>query len=63
MDLSNFEKMDTVMLMSIINVKLRDDFDGDLDELVKFFDLNRSALEAKLSTAGFEFLSQAKQFR
>ncbi|WED22463.1 DUF4250 domain-containing protein [Vibrio sp. JC009] len=63
MDLANFETMDTVMLMSIINLKLRDDFNGDLDELVKFFDIDRAALEAKLATAGFEFLPETKQFR
>jgi len=63
MDLSKFETMDPVMLMSIVNLKLRDDFSGDLDELVKFFDIDRAALEAKLATAGFEFLPEAKQFR
>lgn len=63
MNLTNFQTMDTVMLMSIINLKLRDDFNGDLDELVKFFDIDRTALEAKLATGGFEFLPQAKQFR
>ncbi|GLO61652.1 hypothetical protein MACH09_21600 [Vibrio sp. MACH09] len=63
MDLSNFASMDTIMLMSIVNLKLRDDFDGDLDELVKFFDIDRKALEEKLATAGFEFLPEAKQFR
>ncbi|GAK86931.1 hypothetical protein JCM19238_4540 [Vibrio ponticus] len=51
------------MLMSIVNLKLRDDFAGDLDELVKFFDIDRQALEAKLATAGFEFLPDAGQFR
>ena len=63
MDLANFEKMDTVMLMSIVNLKLRDDFSGDLNELVKFFDIDRAALEAKLATAGFEFLADIGQFR
>jgi hypothetical protein len=63
MDLSNFEKMDPIMLMSIVNLKLRDDFDGDLNELVKFFDIDRAALEAKLATAGFEFLADIGQFR
>jgi hypothetical protein len=63
MDLSKFESMDTIMLMSIVNLKLRDDFGGDLDELVKFFDIDREALEARLATAGFEFLAEAKQFR
>ncbi|OLQ87224.1 hypothetical protein BIY21_17505 [Vibrio ponticus] len=63
MDLSKFESMDPIMLMSIVNLKLRDDFAGDLDELVKFFDIDRQALEAKLATAGFEFLPDAGQFR
>ncbi len=40
MNLTKFETMDTVMLMSIINLKLRDEFNGDLDELAKFFDID-----------------------
>ncbi|MBD0788465.1 DUF4250 domain-containing protein [Vibrio sp. Y2-5] len=63
MDLANFASMDTVMLMSIVNMKLRDDFNGDLDKLVAYFDIDRAALEAKLATAGFEFLPEAGQFR
>jgi hypothetical protein len=63
MDLANFDKMDPIMLMSIVNLKLRDDFNGDLNELVKFFDIDRAALEAKLATAGFEFLADIGQFR
>ncbi|EGQ8444310.1 DUF4250 domain-containing protein [Vibrio cholerae] len=63
MNLANFATMDPIMLMSIINMKLRDDFGGDLDKLVKYFDIDRSALEAKLVSAGFEFLPQVGQFR
>ncbi|MFM2589137.1 DUF4250 domain-containing protein [Vibrio sp. TBV020] len=63
MNLANFENMDPVMLMSIVNMKLRDDFGGDLDKLVAYFDIDKSALEAKLSTAGFDFLPEAGQFR
>ncbi|WP_117235196.1 DUF4250 domain-containing protein [Vibrio maerlii] len=63
MNLANFESMDPIMLMSIVNMKLRDDFAGDLDKLVNYFDISREALEAKLATAGFEFLPEAKQFR
>lgn len=53
MNLANFATMDPIMLMSIINMKLRDDFGGDLDKLVNYFDIDRSALEAKLASAGF----------
>ncbi|MEK2141371.1 DUF4250 domain-containing protein [Vibrio parahaemolyticus] len=63
MNLANFESMDPVMLMSIVNMKLRDDFGGDLDKLVAFFDIDRAALEAKLATARFDFLPEAGQFR
>lgn len=63
MNLANFESMDPVMLMSIVNMKLRDDFGGDLDQLVAYFDIDKSALEAKLATAGFDFLPDAGQFR
>lgn len=63
MNLANFESMDPIMLMSIVNMKLCDDFGGDLDKLVAFFDIDRAALEAKLATAGFDFLPDAGQFR
>ncbi|MGL6261079.1 DUF4250 family protein [Vibrio sp. WXL210] len=63
MNLANFESMDPIMLMSIANMKLRDDFGGDLDKLVAFFEIDKAALEAKLAKAGFEFLPDAGQFR
>lgn len=63
MNLANFEKMDPVMLMSIVNMKLRDDFGGDLDRVVNFYEIDKAALIAKLESAGFEYLPDAKQFR
>lgn len=63
MNLANFTTMDPVMLMSIVNMKLRDDFGGDLNQLVAYFEIDRAALEARLATAGFEFLPEAGQFR
>ncbi|ARP39003.1 DUF4250 domain-containing protein [Vibrio syngnathi] len=63
MNLANFEKMDPVMLMSIVNMKLRDDFGGDLDRVVNFYEIDKAVLTAKLASAGFEFLPEAKQFR
>ncbi|MBE8576984.1 DUF4250 domain-containing protein [Vibrio sp. OPT18] len=63
MNLANFEKMDPVMLMSIVNMKLRDDFGGDLDRVVNFYEIDKAALISKLASAGFEFLPEAKQFR
>ena len=44
MNLANFEKMDPVMLMSIVNMKLRDDFGGDLDRVVNFYEIDLSLI-------------------
>ena len=62
MALKNFETMDPVMLMSIVNMKIRDEF-GDLDSLVKCFDIDKEKLVARLAQAGFDYLPDAKQFR
>ncbi|HIF9077801.1 TPA: DUF4250 domain-containing protein [Photobacterium damselae] len=62
MDLSKFEAMDPIMLMSIVNMKIRDEF-GDLDSLVKFYDIDKDKLIKKLANSGFDYLPEAKQFR
>ena len=54
--------MDPIMLMSIVNMKIRDEF-GDLDSYVKFYELDKEALMTKLANAGFDYLVDAKQFR
>ncbi len=63
MDLANFAKMDPIMLMSIVNTKLRDDFNGDLDKLVNYYDIDKAALQEKLAGVGFEFMPETGQFR
>jgi hypothetical protein len=63
MDLAKFESMDVVMLMSIINMKLRDDFGGQLDQLVAYYDISRDELVEKLANGGFEYLPEVGQFR
>ena len=54
--------MDPIMLMSIVNMKIRDEF-GDLDSFVKFYELDQDALIKRLADAGFDYLEEAKQFR
>ncbi|WP_394136108.1 DUF4250 domain-containing protein [Aliivibrio fischeri] len=54
--------MDPVILMSMVNMKIRDEF-GDLDSYVKFYELDKDALIKKLADAGFDYLEEAKQFR
>ncbi|PCE69083.1 DUF4250 domain-containing protein [Salinivibrio sp. YCSC6] len=62
MDLKNYASMDPVMLMSIINMKLRDEF-VSLEDLVRYYDIDRETLCARLADAGFTYLEDAKQFR
>ncbi|RYU68407.1 DUF4250 domain-containing protein [Aliivibrio finisterrensis] len=54
--------MDPVMLMSMVNMKIRDEF-GDLDSYVKFYELDKDVLIKKLADAGFDYLEEARQFR
>ncbi len=44
-------------------MKLRDNFSGDLDKLVNYFDIDKETLETKLNKAGYDFLPEAGQFR
>ncbi|MDA9557550.1 DUF4250 domain-containing protein [Vibrio sp.] len=63
MNLSHYKTMDIVMLMSIINMKLRDDFNGDLNALCSFYELSRQDLENRLAMANFQFINNIGQFR
>ncbi|MGF1715694.1 DUF4250 domain-containing protein [Photobacterium chitinilyticum] len=62
MDVKKFDTMDPVMLMSIVNMKIRDEF-GSLDSLVKYYDIDKDKLVARLANAGFDYLPDANQFR
>lgn len=52
---------DPVMLMSVINMKLRD-FYPDLDALCEDMEIDRKELESKLAAAGFEYSEENKRF-
>lgn len=53
---------DPFMLLSFVNMKLRDEFES-LDELCSTLDLDRNSLIEKLGSAGFEYNSAINQFR
>lgn len=53
---------DPFMLLSFVNMKLRDEF-KNLDELCSALDLDRNSLIEKLSSAGFEYNPVINQFR
>ena len=52
---------DPMMLMSVINMKLRD-FYSDLDALCEDLDIDRNELEKTLSTSGFEYNKELNKF-
>ena len=52
---------DPMMLLSFINMKLRDQYDS-LDELCASMDIDRSELESRLGEAGFEYNPQQNKF-
>ncbi len=62
MNISNFKTMDVNMLFSIINMKLRDEFDS-LTELCKSYDINQEELEKKLEEGGYSYNSGNNKFR
>ena len=52
---------DPMMLMSFINMKLRDQYTS-LDELCASLDVDGAALEATLAAAGFEYNPTQNKF-
>lgn len=53
---------DPLMLMSVINTYLRDQY-SSLEDLCEDQDLNAEELKAKLETMGFTYQPQLNQFR
>ncbi|MBL0611847.1 DUF4250 domain-containing protein [Aeromonas jandaei] len=62
MDLKKFATMDVNMLLSLINMQLRDRYD-DLEDLCKAQDLDQATLEARLASGDFHYQPEQKQFR
>ena len=53
---------DPFMLLSMVNMKLRDQY-SSLDELCRTLDVDKDELIERLATAGFEYLPEINQFR
>jgi hypothetical protein len=62
MKLSSFQTMDPNLLPGLVNTALRNDCD-DLDDLVRTHDLDREALEARMETLGYRYMTETNQFR
>lgn len=52
---------DPTMLMSLINMKLRDNY-SSLDELCDDMDISRDELMKRLGEAGFEYSEENRRF-
>ncbi|MBQ2991986.1 MAG: DUF4250 domain-containing protein [Clostridia bacterium] len=52
---------DPVMLLSVINMKLRDQY-ASLDALCEDMDVSRESLEAKLQEIGYVYEEKRNQF-
>ena len=53
---------DPVMLLSFVNMKLRDEF-SDLDELCGALDVSREELERRLKDLGYAYNEKTNQFK
>lgn len=54
---------DPVMLMSTLNMKLRDGEFENLDDLCLSLGIEKTEVLKKLSEAGFDYLPEIRQFR
>ncbi|MBU5592869.1 DUF4250 domain-containing protein [Clostridium sp. MSJ-4] len=61
MDKDSLIKMDPYMLISILNMKLRDEF-NNLEDLLKTYDLQGEDLLAKLLKVGYVYSKDNNQF-
>ncbi len=52
---------DPIMLFSVVNMKLRDQYDS-LDALCEDYDISRKEVEQALLSAGFEYDEKTNQF-
>ena len=61
MDLKNFKTMDVNILLGIVNMKMRDE-NWDLEELTKYYDIEKEELVKTLEKGGFKYFSEARHF-
>ncbi|MDU5105307.1 MULTISPECIES: DUF4250 domain-containing protein [unclassified Clostridium] len=62
MDKSNYISMDTNILLSIVNMKLRD-FYSNLDSLCEDMEVNKEDLKEKFNKIGYNYDETINQFR
>ena len=58
----NFETKDTMLLYSLVNMKLRDEF-LDLDDLVNYYGVDKNELLNRFNKAGYKYMESENQFK
>lgn len=61
MDNESVKSMDPNMLLSIVNMKLRD-FYSNLDDMCEDLDLDKQNIENKLDSEGYIYLREQNKF-
>lgn len=62
MSLERFKTMDPFILLSAVNMQLRDEY-SSIEDLCKAHDIDEKELVEKLKTAGFEYVKETNQFK
>ncbi|MBU3826456.1 MAG: DUF4250 domain-containing protein [Candidatus Anaerobiospirillum merdipullorum] len=62
MSLTRYATMDPYILLSAVNMQLRDDY-ADLTDLCKAHEIDEAALCKRLEDAGFTYDAAHKQFK
>jgi len=57
----NFETKDIMLLYSLVNMKLRDEF-LDLDDLANYYSIDKDSLLNRFLKAGYEYSESENQF-
>ena len=60
--LEKFETMDPYILLSAVNLKLRDNC-SSLEDLCKTHDIDEEKLVARLKSVGFTYVPEQNQFK
>lgn len=60
--LENYENMDPYILLSAVNLKLRDNCTS-LDDLCKTHDIDEAKLVKRLKDVGFTYVAEQNQFK
>ena len=58
----NFETKDIMLLYSLVNMKLRDEF-SDLDDFANYYGIDKDSLLNRFLKAGYEYSESENQFK